>query len=201
MKIGIFGDSMIAGVGQLPDGFEGVDELLKFQCNHTIVKFADPSSNIAYMQTLWAALTAEEKLSFDYLMLEVGHNDFSATASVVVNKIQALINDLYATKKPSCKIIVDQLTQMKGTIDHDVAPGNPTYAAQLLAAWYEINNCIAGTGSLTLNHVDAVITEHIPLLDDGTGMLKSIYYTAPDYAHPLRAAKDIIADCMLKKIV
>lgn len=197
MKIGIFGDSRIAGVGSLPGGYEGVDELMRFQSNHTYVKFATPSTGIQYMQTLWNALSSADQLSFDYLISEIGHNNFVAdggSSSIILGRIQSFINDLYAKKKSSCKIIVNQITPMLGTIEALTA--DTGQRAIYLTCWSEIN-----AGLSSLNHIDSICTEHVTIMDDGTGKMKAIYTNGSDLTHPNRLGKDIIADCDLKLII
>lgn len=201
MKIGILGDSRIAGVGALPEGYEGIDELMKFQCNHEIVKFATPSTNIQYMRDVWAALTTEEQQSFDYLVMEVGYNDISPSQSLstVMGKIQALVNDIYATKKSTCKIIVNHITPLLGTYQ-SYSAGDKTTIYNL---WVAINECISGSGANPLTNANIICSEHIAILEDPAipGRLKSIYDSGADYVHPNRLAKDIIADSVLKLIV
>jgi hypothetical protein len=197
MKIGIFGDSRVAGVGPLPSGYEGISELMRFQSNHTYVKFATPSSGIQYMQTLWNALSSEDQLSFDYLISEIGHNNFVAdggSSSVILGRIQSFINDLYAKKKSSCKIVVNQITPMLGSIE--TWTEDTEQRAIYLNCWSEIN-----AGLSSLDYIDSICTEHISIMDDGTGKMKSIYINGTDLTHPNRVGKDIIADCDLKLVI
>lgn len=190
----IIGNSIVAGVAQGMVSWMGVDDLLRFQGRWNFTKIAFPAENITQQRARWATLSSALKLTFDYVVTLDGHNDTNSTFAIAdwATKYQGQIDDIRAAIKASCKIISMTLTPCRDVyIDiYGAVPGEAAYQK-----WLLVNEAIRGEGANAITGADTIITGHTDYLNDGTGSMKDIYWTAPtDHLHPNRAGKDVIAD-------
>lgn len=195
-KIGIMGDSKTSGAGNLIKGSEaGVDHLLKIQYPATYHKFAAPSQNIAYMLTLWNALSDEDQQSFDYIFMEVGVNDFSPSISPVgtlMPKIQNLVTTLRNEGKSELKIVCNVFSPVKGNWDVTYTEEE---VSQLVGDWDDMNEAMNGSGGYALTGADQIINDHIDIICENYALKDGYFNTSPlDMLHPNRAGMDIVAD-------
>lgn len=136
-------------------------------------------NSIAQQQVRWNS-AAVDHASLDAVVVRVGLNDLSnggETVADVIARLQGLIDDINAdTVAP---VVISQLTPCR--------TGLPEYAK-----WQAVNEAIAGGGATPITGVDARVTSHVALLDDGSGNLLPAYDTG-DGIHLNNAGREIVA--------
>ena len=136
-------------------------------------------NSIAQQRTRWN-VAAVDYASLDGVVVRVGLNDLSngaETAADVIARLQLLIDDINAdTSEP---IVISQLTPCRDA--------RPDYAK-----WQAVNEAIAGNGLSPITGVDARVTSHVALLDNGSGYLLAAYDTG-DGIHLNNAGRLIVA--------
>lgn len=196
-KIGIMGDSKVAGTAAPPTGPQGCDELLKMQYPGDYVKFATKAEDIAHQLGLWNALSTGDQESFDYIFMEVGNNDFNYNqgAAQLMPKIQELVDQINTDKKTGCEVICNIFTPVRGQWEIDYTEQQ---VLDCISNWDEIYDAHLGNGAYALTGVDRMIDEHVAILCEDY-YLKEIYWEGgSDHLHPNRAGRDIIADMWYK---
>lgn len=150
-----------------------------------IVGAADISyagDKIADQKTKWTALA--DKSALQAVFIQVGLNDIntyagvSKTAAQVIADLQDLVDTVNAAKPTGCKTYICGLTPCRGWIG--VSTGQTAAAYQM---WLDVNVSIAGGGANPITGVDARITGHTAVLNNGSGYLISGYDHNADGVH------------------
>jgi hypothetical protein len=186
----VLGDSTIAAYL----GFVSVPSLM---ANYAPNIIAHPGDNIANQQTAWEALT--DYSLFRTVFVEVGLNDLDPAelASVMIARLQGLINSVNTRKPSGCKTYVSQITPNRARLITAYGAVNGPIAYQ---KWLDFNAAIAGTGPTPITSVDARITAHVPLLNDGLGNLAATYDYG-DGLHENNDGRQIIANAWRSQLV
>ena len=197
--ISVTGDSIAHGVGLNTYDKRNVADLMAFQLpGFSVTNIAYPSDGTEQQQTRWALLSSELKQKFDYVVSFNGNNiiSYAWTIESSVVRYQTLINDIKASVRPDCKIIVCTLTPTdKYTTTY------PSYAAEVIANRAAFNEAIKGSGAFPLTGQDYIVTELTSYLDNGSGGMRSIYYeNGADHLHPNRSGRDVMADAVIQKM-
>lgn len=177
------GDSTIAAYASqnnVPDYITGIGESFNF---------AVPGQTIAQQQARWNALT--DYTPYRAVIVQVGLNDMNPaeSAATALARLQSCINDVNSRKPAGCPTIISKMTPAKARWLALYGGTNGPIAQQ---KWLDMNDAIAGNGGNAITGVDARITSHVPLLDDGSGNLAAAYDTG-DGIHENNAGRQIVA--------
>lgn len=183
------GDSTIA-TGSGKD--KGVNELIftinELNKGYVCYTQALPGNTIGDQLNIWS--NDPSKLLYDWVIIQVGLNDMMPNdAQGIIDNYQNLVNVVKSTSKESCKVIVSCMLPCKQRwIDLGWIYGQQN--------WEALNNAIM----TTIANVDGRINQHVAILDDGEGNLKSIYDTG-DHIHENLAGAQVIADAWREKLI
>ncbi len=155
----------------------------------TVTSIAVPGNTIDQQKTAYLATVGKELA--DYTIVQVGLNDLdpSEASSVTIARLQNFINTINANKKVGSVTIISTMTPTKQRLIELYGAVNGPLSYQ---KWLDINNAIKGLGPNPITGVGYRISNHTPLLDDGSGNLAAIYDTG-DHVHENNAARQIIA--------
>lgn len=157
----------------------------EFAAGCTVQNLALGGDTITGQKAKWDALTSANKLTFDFVICQIGLNDYPNTLAQNITNYQAMVNAIRASVNADCKIIISKMIPVKN------AQPAPVEANQ--AKWVGLNDAIAGSGATPITGVDGRITAHVPLLDDGNGSLQSKYVTQSfDPVHENNLARALI---------
>lgn len=149
----------------------------------------------------WTALPTSVKDDLDVVVVGVGHNDVKgrvdsgATIAQVMSDYQDLVDEIRGDVPESCKIIGVQLIPCDAWLD------TATNAANCKAAWDDFNEALTGVGANAITGLDAVVTSHVAILDDGSGNLKTFYNSQDDGIHPNTLGRGVIAQAIRSTLV
>lgn len=184
IRIGIVGNSTAAA-------FMGQNAVAFYMKEYHITDISHPGDNILMQFTKWNSLSSEQKLSLDYVFVEIGLNDLggvnvdSTGSWNVYTRYQNLINTIRSQVDANCKIITCTLT--------------PAAEGVSLVNWTNFNEAVKGLGDHAINNFDGNCFEHTDELNDGTGHLKAIYDIG-DGVHENNLAREFIASVWKSKI-
>jgi lysophospholipase L1-like esterase len=124
----------------------------------------------------WNALTAQQKQSYDFVLVQIGLNDLDGDA--FITDYQRLISQISADKKESCEIIAATESPAREKVDY--------------TNWLALNGAIRYEGSTPISGIDHVLTANTTKLDvNGDGYLDS-NYNSGDGIHPNSAGYRVI---------
>lgn len=162
------------------------------------VGIATPGDTIAGQKSKWLAQTIDPAL-VGWVVVQIGLNDMNPTGGTTASKIAALqdlINTIRTSIGSTKKLLIAKMLPCRQRWIDIYGATNGALAQQ---RWVDVNAAIAGEGSTPITGVDARITAHVPLMDDGNGNLKAIYDTG-DKIHPNLAGRQLMADEWKKAI-
>lgn len=178
-KICLIGDSTMGTI----------DTYLKPQTKGIITNIAIYGGSTAGQIAAWNALSAAQKLAFDYVVIQIGLNDLhnaipenSLTAPVLIAQIQSLFDLVYSEKKAACKIISSTMTPIKAVLVGDE-----------YNVWLAVNEAYRGEGATPFTHADLYASYHTEKLGDGSDNLAATYDSG-DGVHPTLAGREVCAD-------
>ncbi len=155
----------------------------------TAEDIAVPGHTIAQQKTVY--LSTASRSTVDYTLVQVGLNDLNPAeaSSVAIARLQDLVATVNTNNKAgSLTIISTMIPARQRLIDVYGAINGPLSYQK----WLDINNAIKGLGGTPITDVDYRISNHTPLLDDGSGNL-AVAYDIGDHIHENNAARQIIA--------
>lgn len=158
---------------------------LRPQTKGVITDLSIAGGNTAGQVAQWNALTTEQKLAFDYVLIQIGLNDLgvgSKTAAQLIPEIQALFNLVKSQISANCKIISSTMTPCRGSI------GDTAYVQ-----WLIVNEAYRGEGSTPFNHADLYCSYHTAKLNDGNGNLKPALDDG-SHIHAILVGREYCAD-------
>lgn len=157
----------------------------------TIVSIAVGGNTILQQKAIWDARS--DKNTFDYIIVQIGHNDLADDIATIKSRLQSYIDDINATKKTDCVVILGTLTPARKRYDIDT-PGGLGYSN-----WLALNDAIMGVGSSPITGVSYRANNHTICLEDFdktdtniNGRLARIYDLG-DGIHENNDAREIIA--------
>jgi lysophospholipase L1-like esterase len=155
------------------------------------VDISDPGDTIAQQRSALALLSVQRDTAA-YAMLQIGLNDLTPgeSAAVALARLQALVGDFRAKVGRWTPIFLSQMIPCRSRLISIYGGTNGPIAYQ---KWLDMNQAIAGLGATPITGVDARITAHVALMNDGSGNLKPIYDTG-DGIHPNNAGRQINVD-------
>lgn len=186
------GDSTVADYS----GLSGLVDLVS--TSRVIVDIATPGDTIAGQKSKWLAQTIDPAL-VGWVVVQIGLNDMDPTDGTTASKIAALqdlVNTIRTSIGSTKKLLIAKMLPCRQRYIDIYGATNGPIAQQ---RWVDVNAAIAGEGSTPITGVDARITAHVPLMDDGNGNLKAIYDTG-DKIHPNLAGRQLMADEWKKAI-
>lgn len=185
------GDSTVADYT-----YPGLIDLVSTQ--RVIVDIATSGDTIAGQKSKWLAQTIDPSL-VGWVVVQIGLNDMNPNDGTTASKIAALqdlINTIRGEIGSTKKILISKMLPCRQRYIDVYGATNGPLAQQ---RWVDVNAAIAGEGATPITGVDARITAHVPLMDDGNGNLKAIYDTG-DKIHPNLAGRQLMADEWKKAI-
>jgi len=156
----------------------------------TATSIAYPGHTITQQKNTY--LATGNRSTVDFTIVQIGLNDLlnpPETTSVVIARLQDLIDTINANKKVGSLVIVSTMNPIKQRLIDSYGTENGLISQQ---QFLDINNATKGFGPTPITGVDYRISKHTSLLDDGNGNLASIYDTG-DHVHENNAARQIIA--------
>ncbi len=150
---------------------------------------ATVGDEILLQKAKWEAITAEQKLLFDYVLVQIGLNDIAASTAQFILDYQALIDQIKADIKASCKIVVSTMTPCFGWYTDPAAQQK----------YLDDNIAIAGGGASPITGYNYCNTLNTTLLADPPNYMAAIY--AYNELHPNNAGRLIIFNNYLSYIV
>ncbi len=151
---------------------------------------ATTGDTINQQKTKWNSIPSNEKLLFDYVLVQIGLNDLADTTPNFILNYQALIDQIKIDTKPSCKIVASTMSPCFGYYT------NPLVRQKYLDA----NAAIAGGGGNPITGIDYVNALNTSLLADPINYLAAIYDYG-DHLHPNSAGRLVIYNNYLPYIV
>lgn len=186
----VIGDSTIASYSSA-SGVNVASLIREVEWNESklIRSLALGGDTIAGQNAKWNSFA--EKSGLEWVMVQIGLNDIDpdTPTATSISLLQDLIDDVVATKPADCEVIVGQMIPCYARMI--TRYGNS--APDAYVKWLAMNEAIAGEGSTPITGVDARVTSHVPLLDNGTGYLRT-EYDSGDGIHPNNDGRQIIAD-------
>lgn len=164
---------------------------LRLMTKSVITDISTGGDNADGQLAKWQALSSEQKQSFDYVIIQIGLNDITSNgynAAILIPKIQAIFDQVYADKKAACKIISSTMTPIGANLD-----------AGELATWQAVNEAYRGEGATPFAHADLYASYHTTKLNDGSDALDAAYDSG-DGTHPNVAGREVCADSYREKI-
>jgi hypothetical protein len=187
LSIAFIGDSTMANHASGLAQFEFFNLYTQF----STYNIAATGHTINQQKTLWDAITSENKLLFDYVLIQIGLNDLADTTTNFINNYQALINKINTDTKASCKIVVSTMSPCFGFVT------NETNRTRFLDA----NTAISGGGATPITGTDFKNTLNTSLLADPVNYLAPAYDSYGDHLHPDNAGRLVIFNNYLPYIV
>lgn len=158
----------------------------------SLIDISVGGQTILQQKAIWDARS--DKNTFDYVIVQVGHNDLADPISTIIGRLQSYVDSINSTKKSTCKVIVGTLTPARKRYDLDV-PSGLGYNN-----WLALNNAIMGVGSTIITGVYFRTNIHTLSIQDFdtvesniNGRLARIYDTG-DGIHENNDARIIIAN-------
>jgi lysophospholipase L1-like esterase len=177
------GDSTVAA-------YAGGDAVMSF-ITTSINKesMAVPGQTIAQQTAVYAA--SSYGYNSKWSVIQVGLNDLdpAEAASVAIARLQSLVDAVRARSPASAKVLIAKMTPCRARLITVYGGVNGPIAYQ---KWLDMNEAITGGGATPITNVDARISAHEPLLNDGSGNLAAPYDTG-DNIHENNAGRIIIA--------
>lgn len=140
--------------------------------------------------TKWNLITTEQRLLFDYVLVQVGLNDLANSVQVFSEYYQTLIDKINADTKDGCKIVVSTMTPCFGFFTDPV----------VRQKWIDSNIAIAGGGTYAVTGFDYANLLNTSLLNDGSNFLLPAYDSG-DGLHPNSSGRQVIFNNYLPYIV
>jgi lysophospholipase L1-like esterase len=185
---GVSGNDRVAFLGDSTiDDFTGGMAVPKL-ADICATVIANAGDTIAQQQAAWTAVT--DKTIFDAIAIQVGLNDLAPgeSAATALGRLQTLV-DTVAADAPGKPIMIGQMIPCRSRLVDVYGGTNGPIAYQ---KWLEMNDAIAGNGASAITGVDVRVTEHVALMNDGSGNLLSAYDTG-DGIHPNNLGRDVNA--------
>lgn len=197
-KICLTGDSIAHGMDAEGPNYN-VAELIAAVLGCQQVSIAYPGEGTVEQQVRWDALTAEEKLSFDFIININGNNIASnpGTANAVsVEFYQNFMDVMRADIKSSCKIVC--CTMIPAAAHYDELLEEYDHADVVLKR-ETFNESIRGEGEEAITGQDLLVVSHTTDLSNGDYDLAEEYWANGwDTLHPNEAGRQVIADAVIK---
>ena len=184
-NICVMGNSTITAWG----AYNSVASYLSYK--GTLIDISGLGDKINTQKTKWDALDTNEKLSLEYVFLQIGLNDLdpSESASTTLSRYQTLVNTINADA-PFAKLILGTMIPCKQRLLNVYGAANGLIAYQ---KWLDMNEAIKGNGVNAIIGMVATASIHTDSLNDGDGNLDDAYDIG-DGIHPNNAGRIIIAD-------
>lgn len=180
-RVAVLGDSVAAA-------YSGNNPIGEYLHQTLATTLAVPGHTIAQQKTVWLALTAAERASFQCAIIQVATNDL--TNATTTAQTIAAVQDLVTTVSASCStILISQMTPLRQRLIDLYGATNGPIAYQ---KWLDINTAISGGGASPITGVSGRITAHVAALNDGAGNLAPAY-DAGDHVHPNNAGRQVNA--------
>lgn len=144
-----------------------------------ITSLATSGERISQQRARWEALSVAKKLSYDYIIVQVGINDAKLGGTItVVSEYQELINKIITDTKPDVRIIGCAMTQIRGAWEGSGYIG-----------WLYLNAAIMGTSS-AITGLWTRCNSYLSKIGDANDYLLPAYDYG-DHMHPNAAGNDI----------
>jgi lysophospholipase L1-like esterase len=193
----ILGDSTMAD-DSLWDSVSSMLVLPKdIATGNTINDVSSSGSTLAGQKSQWVALS--DKLTYDYIIVQIGLNDLGTEAeavATVIARYQDLITTINTGRKAGSKLIIGTMTPCKQRFTDIYSPTNGVIAYD---KWLALNEAIRGNGSSPITGVDARVDKHTQSLNDGFDNL-AISYDVGDRIHPNNTGRKIYADAYREQL-
>lgn len=151
---------------------------------------ATSGETINQQKARWDAITSEQKLLFDYVLVQIGWNDLANSSAVFLGYYQALIDDINEGIKPTCKVVVSAMTPGFGYSTNEDVRTKILYC----------NTAILGGGATPITGFDYANELNNTLLADPVNYLAPAYDSG-DHLHPNLAGRMVIYNNYLPYIV
>lgn len=163
----------------------------------TEIDLSVPGDTINEQLADWNALTVVPE-DVGWVIVQVGLNDMypAEAASVAIARLQNLV-DTIRSDVGSAPIIISQMTPARERYIDVYGGTNGPIAHQ---KWLDMNEAIAGGGATPITGVDARVTAHVPLMNDGAGNLLPLYDMG-DHIHEDNLGRQVIARAWENAIV
>lgn len=148
-----------------------------------------PGQNTAQQQVVWDQ--AKFKHTGAWVIIQIGLNDLAPAeaASVAIARIQALVAEVRSYMPPTGKLLISKMTPCRQRLINLYGATDGPISYQ---KWLDMNTAITGGGGTPITGVDARVTAHEPLMNDGSGNLLGTYDTG-DGIHPNNAGRIVNA--------
>jgi hypothetical protein len=195
----ILGDSNAADFTCPYGSFLGLDHFVYTDANlargHNCVNLAHAGDFINYQQALWNSQSVSTKLTYDWVLIEVGLNDVNQrpdteTAAAVLARYQALVDTIRASVRPGCTILGCTFLPEKGYIKM-LFPAS--WDTLVFPKWRAINEGIRGIGATPVTGLDGVVYEHTTALADADDNL-DLPYDCGDKHHINNAGRSLFGE-------